>query len=163
MKVASMSPKELYLTKSSRALVVWAGRLRCALPVTEVEEVLRPVQITPLSGAPAFVLGVIRLRGQSAPVVDLGRLLTGESAPPTRLVSLAIGEGRRVALAVESVEGLRDLSVAASEPLPPLFAEAAAGLIRSLGLLDEQLCAVLAGALRLPEAVWEQLEAPGRA
>ena len=42
------------------------------LSVTQVPEVLNPLPLIPVPGAPAFVLGVARWRGAPVPVIDLG-------------------------------------------------------------------------------------------
>ena len=43
----------------------------CAVDVMRIAEVLRPVPVTPLPSAPAFVEGIIELRGRFLPVIDL--------------------------------------------------------------------------------------------
>jgi purine-binding chemotaxis protein CheW len=44
---------------------------RYALPLTAIREVVRAVAITPLPGAPRVVEGVIEIRGELVPVMDL--------------------------------------------------------------------------------------------
>ena len=138
-----------------------AGRLHCAIPIGAVEETSRPGALSSLSGVPPFVLGTTRLRGTVTPVVDLGLVLTGKvSSKPSRLVSLRVGVGRRrVALAVDSVQGVLELELPETQTLPPLLAKAAHGLVRSLGEHDEELLAVLQGGNVLSPELWKQLAA----
>lgn len=51
------------------------GGIRCALPATDVREVVRAVSILPLPNAPDVVEGVINVRGTLVPVLDLRRRL----------------------------------------------------------------------------------------
>jgi len=91
-------------------LLVRAGTLTCALPLSHVVETMRPLPIEPLANAPAFVRGLSIIRGAPVPVVDLGALLnTPSSRPPPRFVTVRAGE-RRVALAVDGILGLRDIA-----------------------------------------------------
>ena len=47
-----------------------------------IEEILQPQRVTPVPRAPAFVEGVVNLRGAIVPVVDLRkRLAAGPPAP----------------------------------------------------------------------------------
>lgn len=80
-----------------------------ALPVADVLEVAELGDITPVSGAPAPVLGVRNLRGQVLPVVDLAAVLDLSASAPERIVIAEHG-GRRAGLAVDSIAGV--------EPLP---------------------------------------------
>ena len=85
---------------------------------------MRPLPAAPFPGAPPFVVGVARIRGAAVPVVDVGALLgSPEPSQATRFLSLRL-DGRRVALAVESVLGLRQLTPEAQSELPPLLAQA---------------------------------------
>src|SRR5262245_46180333 len=82
-----------------------AGRL-CALPLGSVIETMRPLPLRRVAGAPAFLLGIGIVRGEPVPVIDAARLLADIAAPPTRYVSVRVGE-RRAVLAVEEVLGVR--------------------------------------------------------
>ena len=54
-----------------------AGR-DCAVDVMRIAEVLQPMPVTALPSAPAFVEGIISLRGRFLPVIDLRRRFGGE-------------------------------------------------------------------------------------
>ncbi len=130
----------------------------CAFPLEHLEETMRPLPVEPLSGAPRFVLGLSVIRGAPAPVIDAGALV-GEAAPPApaRFVTLKAGT-RRVALAVETVIGIRELGPASLHDLPPLLREAGAGVVATIGSLDGELLLVLDRARLVPQSVWETLE-----
>jgi chemotaxis-related protein WspB len=56
------------------------GGDRYALDAGRVEEVLPLVQLKPIPGAPAGVVGIFNLRGTAVPVLDLSLLALGRTA-----------------------------------------------------------------------------------
>ena len=139
-------------------LLVRAGTLTCALPVSHVVETMRPLPIEPLANAPAFVRGLSIIRGAPVPVVDLGALLnTPSSRPPPRFVTVRAGK-RRVALAVDGILGLRDLASLSLDDMPPLLREASSETIELLGSLDSEFLLVLRAGGVVPHEVWDMLD-----
>lgn len=109
---------------AKQILVFSLDEPRYALPLSAVERVVRAVEITPLPKAPEFVLGVINVQGQVIPVVDIRQRLqlpTHRVALDDRFI-LARTEQRRVALLVDSVPGIHELTdeelVSAEQVLP---------------------------------------------
>jgi purine-binding chemotaxis protein CheW len=142
-----------------RLLVCRVGAKLCGLPLSAVIETCRPLPTEPLSGTPPFVLGLALLRARPTLVLDAHRLLdSGSGTPPTRYVSLRVGDtARRVALAVDAVVGVRDVAESELEPLPDLLSND--GDARStLGSLDQRLLVVLESARLVPDTLWQQLE-----
>lgn len=89
-------------------VVLGFDALRIALPLSDVERVVRAVYVTPLPGAPAIVCGVANVQGRVIPVVDLRRrfrLPQREMALTDRLV-IAHTAQRAVALVADSVSGV---------------------------------------------------------
>lgn len=81
------------------------GPRQLALPVSQVEEVLRIVAITPLAGAPPFVEGIINRRGVTTPVIDLRKRNGVECGPydsTTHIVVVSV-RGRSTGLIVDEV------------------------------------------------------------
>lgn len=94
------------------------GADRYALPITSVREILRVGRLTPVSTAPAFVLGVINLRGVVMTVLDLRVFFGLEPGPygaEARII-VAEGGGMVVGILVEQVEGIVDLPAAQVKP-----------------------------------------------
>jgi purine-binding chemotaxis protein CheW len=132
----------------------------CALPLECVLETMRPLPIEPLSGAPQFVRGLAIIRGEPVPVVDTARLLGTEETRPARFVAVKAG-ARRVALAVDSVLGVRSIPAGSLQELPSLLGDAAADIVSAIGILDAELLLVLHSARLVPEEVWARLDADG--
>lgn len=135
------------------------GSRICAIPVEDVEEVMRPLPVEPIAGMPSFLLGLSVIRGVPTPVVHAGILLgAGDAATPGRFLSLRIGE-RRVALAIDGALDVIDLRARPLAELPPLLRHADADLVAALGTLDSALLVVLESARLVPDAVWSALDA----
>jgi purine-binding chemotaxis protein CheW len=130
----------------------------CALPLASVVETTRPLPIEPVTGAPAFVLGLSIVRGTAVPVVDAERLLGGQRSTPSRFVMLRVGK-RFVALAVDGVVGVRQLGAASLQELPPLLRNADAAVVSNIGTLDSELLVVLQAIRIVPEAFFVAIEA----
>jgi purine-binding chemotaxis protein CheW len=130
-----------------------------ALPLEAVAETMRPLPISPVSAAPAFVRGVSLVRGSPSPVVNLALLLGGTQAEPgpgRRFVAMRVPEGN-VALEVDEVVGLRWLQEQSLEEAPALLQGTGEGHVERLGSLDGRLLAVLGTARLLPEDFWNRL------
>lgn len=101
-------------------VVLRLGADRYAVPIVAVREILRLGRVTPVSTAPAFVLGVINLRGVVMAVLDLRVFFGLEPGPVGQngRVIIAEGCGMAVGLLVEQVEEIVDLP--ATQVKPPL-------------------------------------------
>jgi purine-binding chemotaxis protein CheW len=85
-----------------------------------VREVERVGRVTPVPGAPPFVRGLVNLRGEILPLLDMAAL-TGrkEARPASRLiVAQASAADPLVALLVEELNGLAPFEEARVEPPP---------------------------------------------
>jgi purine-binding chemotaxis protein CheW len=133
-------------------LVVEAGGLRAGIPLRHVREIMRPLPIAELAGAPPFVLGLAMIRGASVPVVDLGAVL-GRAAPREMLARFAsiVVDGRALALAVNAVTGILELEPNAASEMPPLLSRAASEVVDELALSDAALLLVLRTARLVPD------------
>ncbi len=114
-----------------------------ALDIMRVREIIPPLPVTAVPRAPAFVEGVVRLRGDVVPVVDVRRRFGLPAAPPTRrtrFVVAMVGR-RRLALVVDEVcevlrvarADLRPAAALAAAGGPRLFVGACAGADRRGG------------------------------
>jgi purine-binding chemotaxis protein CheW len=144
--------------RQSRTLVVGVQGRLCALPLTHVMEIMRPLPVEPIPAVPSFVQGISVIRGIPTPVVDLGVLLGMPSGVADRFVTLRLGD-RQVALSVDSVLGVRELDALKIRELPLLLQGASKDVIEAMGTLDEQLLVVLCAGWELPDEVWQTLTA----
>lgn len=101
-----------------------------AIDLRRVREILRPTKITAVPKAPAFLEGVIDLRGAVLPVVDLRKRLgrpQPAADPLNRLVLAWVGR-REIGLLVDRVAGVLRLSRTELLPAPDLWLEQGARL-----------------------------------
>jgi purine-binding chemotaxis protein CheW len=99
----------------------------------QLDEVLMPVQLEPVPGAPAFLRGVMNLRGRMLPVIsmaerfglmqEVGAQAVGAQAGWTRrsrILKLSSGD-YSYGVIVDAVEGIRQLEADAAQA--PVLAE----------------------------------------
>ncbi len=87
------------------------------LPALAVREIVRAMAIEPLPGAPSIVEGVVNLRGQILPVVDVRfrlALPAAALAPEQFLVALDLRD-RAIVIRVDDVEDVVDVDESALE------------------------------------------------
>ena len=95
------------LVLGPRIMLLRVGGATIAIPAAAAREVAPRTPAIRLPGTPEFVCGVVNVRGTLVPLVDLGRLLGAEPADPSGWVVTLDLEGRRCALAVDSLPVLR--------------------------------------------------------
>lgn len=102
--------------------VLTIGGEKYALDIMSIKEILRYQPITRIPKAPAFVEGVINLRGLVIPIVDMRRRLEVEVSPPTRKTRIVIANlgGKNVGLLVDEVHEVVRVSRADIGPAPSL-------------------------------------------
>lgn len=135
------------------ALVFRAGTLLCALPLDEVVETMRPLETRPLAGTAGFVLGISVLRGVPAPVIDIGRLLTGAPGVVERYVAVRTERGP-VALATGTVLGIRATRAGPSQTHPVVLA-GSHRLVAGVGTFGAEPVLLLQSMRAVPDEVWE--------
>lgn len=131
------------------ALLCRAGGIAVALPLSRVAETMRPLPVRAIPGAPEFVAGVARIRGRPVPVVDLGLLLGRTNEATGRLVTVR-ADNHTVAVAVESIDGVRPFAGLEPERLPPLLTGVARGLVEAIAALDSEFLALLDASRLVP-------------
>ncbi len=104
--------------RASRWLRLRCGRQTYALELLKVQEVVLPVPLLALRGTGPSMLGIMNLRGQVVPVMDLGlHLGTGpiDNDANTRIVVLE-ENGETLGLRVSAVEDVANLIDSQIEP-----------------------------------------------
>ncbi len=121
------------------------GKEEFAVPILQIQEINRLVDITRVPKSPEFVEGVINLRGKVIPIIDLRKrfgLPQAELGKYARIVVVNM-EGRMVGLIVDSVSEVLRLSEGAIEPPPPIVGGIDAEYIRGLGKIEGRLLILL--------------------
>lgn len=114
-----------------------------AVPISDVDEVLRASAVRSLPGAPAHLLGCINLRGKLVPVIDLRRRLSNRSPPldwSTRFV-VSSAPAVRTVFVVDRVAGLLACDTDCEQPT--VFPELATRCVAAVVVADLEPLPVL--------------------
>jgi purine-binding chemotaxis protein CheW len=107
-------------------IIFQLGEQEYGLPIAAVDEIARPPeQVARLPKAPAFIDGVMNLRGTVVPIVDLRRRFEIASKDPVssqRILVLALGGGK-TGFMVDSVSEVMRVPASAIRPAPEVSAE----------------------------------------
>lgn len=116
-----------------------------ALPVSQIQEVVRQLEATPVPLAPPAVRGLANLRGQIAMAVDLRRRLDLPDRDPAQgEVNVVVrGEDGPVCLVVDDVGDVLDLPAGAVERPPETLKPAVREVVRGVCKLQEELVLLL--------------------
>jgi purine-binding chemotaxis protein CheW len=121
-------------SSATRTLLFRVAERVYGCDIDSVREIVPYRRATRLPGAPAYVQGLINLRGTIVTLLDLGVRLDPMRAP-VREGSIILAEhgARVVGIAVDEV---MDVQVIMEEPIAPSVDDAPQGLVRGLGHLD---------------------------
>jgi purine-binding chemotaxis protein CheW len=116
---------------SNDLLVFSLGQQQFALPVRQVSTVVPRASLTALPGAPTELIGVLRLRGELHPVIDIRPRLGLAAAAPHIGECIVVMQttASKVGLLVDGVEGLVSL---AADPLELTMVGDGSRVVRSV-------------------------------
>ena len=117
------------------------GAEEYGLELLRVKEVIRMRQITWLPQAPPCVKGIINLRGDIIPIIDLRERFGLQSIEHTALTRVIVVEveGRPMGMVVDSASQVVRVPADQFEPPPPMMGVADNGFITGVGKMDERL------------------------
>jgi purine-binding chemotaxis protein CheW len=137
------------ITETRQYLTFRLGDEVFATDVAKVREVLDFTTITKIPRTPEFMRGVINLRGNVVPVVDLR--LCFEMSKTEKTVNTCIvvvemlvdGESNIIGALADSVEEVIDLEPEHIQPAPRIGAKIRTDFIKGMGKRDNQLIMIL--------------------
>lgn len=132
-----------------------------ALDVMRVQEVLRVGEISPVPGAPDYVLGIINLRGKVVTVIDARLRLGLSDAENTDLSRIIVLEaaGQDVGILVDGVAEVVQIRRSEIDPSPSVGNEEAARYIEGVASREKELIIVVDVDKLLSEEEWAELAA----
>jgi purine-binding chemotaxis protein CheW len=113
--------------------------------IQQVREIIKVIDITRVPKAPKFIEGVINLRGQITPVMDLRKRLDLpelERGEETRIIIIELGKNV-VGMIVDAVTEVHRLPEKNIDPTPTISAEVGAEFINGVGKLGDRLLILL--------------------
>ena len=115
------------------------------LDILRVKEVIRMKEITHLPKAPSFVRGIINLRGDVIPIIDLRDKfgLANEEYTDTTRVIVADVDGKLVGMVVDAASQVLRIPADQIDPPPPIVGGLSAEYIKGVGKLEQRLIILL--------------------
>lgn len=146
----------------SQYLVFQVAAREYALPIENIVEVLRMVALAPLAHSPAWLSGVVNLRGRVIPVIDL-RILLGLPAQAIGLTTpLIIISTQTLVAGLIADSASEVLGVAPEQIEPPSGLGGDGHLLSGIARVGARLVFVLDSARLAPELLPRLTEPPAR-
>jgi purine-binding chemotaxis protein CheW len=111
------------------------------LEISDVREIIAVPRITPIPRAPAFIEGVINLRGRVVPIVDLRGCLglpSAERTRATRVIVAAVGD-YTLGMVADAVSQVLTVDRTDIEPPNPTVSDARTAYVRGIAKVDGRM------------------------
>jgi purine-binding chemotaxis protein CheW len=120
------------------------GREEFGVNILKVQEIIRSQELTRIPNLPAFVEGVINLRGRVIPVIMLRRCFGMDGRGEERFSRIVVVEvnGITLGFVVDAVSEVLRMSKDTVEP-PPQLGKVQRDYISGIGRLDDRLLLML--------------------
>ncbi len=115
-----------------------------AIDILQVQEIVMMTQITRMPKAPRFIEGVVNLRGQMIPIINMRKrfgLAEAEHDAETRIIIVDIGE--TVGMVVDGVRDVIRLPDSTISPPPAMIQGISADYLKGIGQFNERLLIML--------------------
>ncbi len=115
------------------------------VPITKVQEIIPMAVPTKLPQVPDFVEGIINLRGQIIPIIDLKKrfgMIASEQSSESRSVVVEV-EGQTVGIIVDEVSEVLRLPQDSIEPPPSVIGGITADYLIGVGKIEDRLLILL--------------------
>lgn len=148
-------------TTGSRQLVAFSlGHEQYAVPIMDVQEIIRYTAPRSVPHSAAYVEGVINLRGRIIPVIDVRTRfgMEGTRAEDAKIVVITVGE-HTVGIVVDAVDEVLTVSDEQLEPPPAGLGATEADYIDAVAKLEDGLLILLHPERLLGDAVATDIDA----
>ncbi|MFP4144313.1 MAG: chemotaxis protein CheW [Phycisphaeraceae bacterium] len=138
--------QELTDTEEQLQLVTFeVGEEEFAVDILAVQEIIRMMQLTRVPQSPPSVEGVINLRGQITPVIDLRQRfgLPGQEPNSDSRIIVVEVRGRVLGFIVDRVHEVLRISHQIVDPAPKLGDHLDSDYVRGVGKLEDRLLILL--------------------
>ncbi len=142
------SEKQSMADAEIQLILFTIGGEKYALDIMKTKEIIKPIKVTPLPDVPAFIEGVINLRGMLIPVVSMrerfGISLGDEEteSPDTRVIIIVLKK-IIVGIVVDSVEEIMRLTLKDIQPPPRIASGIDSEYIKGMCRIGEEALVLL--------------------
>ena len=151
------------VSENNQLLCVRVGEQEFALDIRAIREIRGWISSTPLPHAPAYVKGMINLRGSVLAIIDLAERLglPGTTANATSVVVVIESGNRVIGLLVDAVSDIITVKDGMRQVTPESGSSASRKYVEGLLMRDEQIISVLSIEAIMPNeaAIEVDLEA----
>jgi purine-binding chemotaxis protein CheW len=122
------------------------GAQEYGVDVTAVREIRGWTPAMPIPQSPDHVLGVINLRGQALPIIDLAARMGFAPAEPTSRHAIIVAEveKKEVGLLVDGVSEIFSAKEESIQPTPDIACDTAKSFVRGVIAGEDRMISVLA-------------------
>ena len=128
-----------------RYLIFNVSKESYGIDVTNINNIIQMPSITYVPCTPNYVSGIINLRDQIIPIMNLGvKLGVGaqEETKETRIIVLEVGDDRLIGIIVDAVKEVITIDQASIEQ-PAMFSKCDYSLISGVGKKDDRLISIV--------------------
>ncbi|MFM2444427.1 MAG: putative chemotaxis protein CheW [Pseudomonadota bacterium] len=134
-------------SSSTRELIAFRidGREFC-VDIMQVRDIRGWTPATPLPHSPAYVRGVINLRGAVLPVIDMATRLGCKPTEPSvrHVIMVTQVENQIIGLLVDAVSDILTVTEADIQPTPDVASELAKTFVRGVLAIDGRMISLIA-------------------
>ena len=136
-----LQPQSRATIDNSEYLSFTLGREEYGIEILKVQEIRSYEQVTTIANAPAFIKGVVNLRGIIVPIVDMRiKFNLGEAQYNELTVVIVLNvAGRVVGMVVDGVSDVIQLSAEQIRPAPDFSSSFDMKYITGLGTVDDRM------------------------
>ncbi|MGF1756832.1 chemotaxis protein CheW [Photobacterium sagamiensis] len=120
-----------------------------AINIRPIKEIIEYGQLTKVPMVPEFVRGVINVRGNVVPIIDLSMRFGWPTTPVTKRSCIVIveveseGESLEIGVLVDAVSEVIDISLTDIEPAPSFGAKLRTDFIQGMGKVNDEFIVLL--------------------
>lgn len=133
--------------EDERQLVCFSiGNEEYGIDIMQVREIIRIDAITAVPGSPSYVSGIVNLRGNVLPLIDLRHRFSRESSSRSEQHRILVVEmeNKATGLIVDAVSEVLRIPERSIEPTPPILSASASGrYISGIGKLEKGKRAII--------------------
>jgi len=130
-------------------LTFLVGKEKLGISIHEVKEIIEISNITRVPMTPDYIRGVINLRGNVVPVVDLSARLSRERSELTKRSCIVLveivteDESQSIGMLVDQVNEILEIPKENIQPAPEFGADIRVEFIQAMGRVDEDFIILL--------------------
>lgn len=135
------------IIESNQLLTFKLGNETYGIQISNVREILTYPVVTPIPDASRWVKGVINLRGEVAPIIDLRVRFNIDNNPSyterTIVVAVKTHDSRMIGLVVDEVSDMENVDLEKLYPAPDMGTSIAPEYLKGLFKKEEQMIVIL--------------------